>query len=877
MIIKTPKPRLSLLLGFLVLAVVLVLSLDKETIKEEAYATLDTIIAQDWGFASLTGLYGVSELGELGEGRGGTALGLIKSFPEMILVRVPRIVLSKLSGFPDRQPLERIDIDVKFQDYQTILEDREKALENRVLVDPREVNAKIRYKGKTYKARIRLKGDLYDHWRSKMRMSLRVSLKGDHTVLGFKRFSLHKPGSRQYPYDQVFQRFVRETGVITTRHNYIRVFVNGKSWGVMNIEEHMSKELLEKQQAKESIIFKFGDEQIWHHDRITSEPYPGYRLSDKYLFPSIYQENKYMERSISRRHFSYVAEKFSSGKILDVLDTDYYTRAAIAATVWNNFHTLSNGNTRHYFNPYTLKLEPITTDQGNFAEIDGDQNPILSMYDSPSTWIFALATASPVGQGRFNLNKDVVLAAAEDIPDIYDYYHGFFPNNAETDLTPLMHNVEKVRALAQAVDMPEEAGETLSQGAPTPEQVKHFFDHVLVRHYDDGRLKLFNLLDVPVALETIMYDGVPMDIAFPSVIPPSSDNNGVLEIKTDKTGVQDARFTVETSYGGYKRRTKNNYTFMTDLYNPLDHGNEKFPAFVQKKKQGYFIGAGKWHVKTPLVFDRPLTIEAGATLSFDNDAYFIIKGALHAQGEDGKPITFEPATDSWKGIYVLEAKEPSVLQYVTIKDTEALVDGMLSLTGAVNFYKSPVLVDHVHFDGTQAEDALNVVKSEFTIQNALFSSSRSDAFDSDFSKGKIMSTRYENIGGDAVDFSGSLVYIKGLETENVHDKAVSAGEESQLTVEDSVLTKVGAGIVSKDGSRVIARNIEVSDYALYAVMSYVKKDMFGPSELAVSGLEQNGQTPSLRQNGTTLYLEGQPVPEQDVNIEQLYSSEVMKK
>ena len=34
------------------------------------------------------------------------------------------------------------------------------------------------------------------------------------------------------------------------------VFVNGKSWGIMNIEEHMTKEFLEKQKRKESLLGK---------------------------------------------------------------------------------------------------------------------------------------------------------------------------------------------------------------------------------------------------------------------------------------------------------------------------------------------------------------------------------------------------------------------------------------------------------------------------------------------------------------------------------------------------------------------------------------------------------------------------------------------
>ena len=98
--------------------------------------------------------------------------------------------------------------------------------------------------GKTYKAEIRLKGDLYDHWESKNRVSLRVKLKNDKTILGFSAFSIQKPNTRQQPYDSTFQFLVRDTGGIAPVHKFANIFVNGEDWGIMNIEEHMSKEFL---------------------------------------------------------------------------------------------------------------------------------------------------------------------------------------------------------------------------------------------------------------------------------------------------------------------------------------------------------------------------------------------------------------------------------------------------------------------------------------------------------------------------------------------------------------------------------------------------------------------------------------------------------
>ena len=205
----------------------------------------DSAMAFDLGFSSLRNI-------SL-DPKYGTAFG----WSAGLLKKVPEIVFKNLRGFRSRPPINAINIDIKLQDYLQLLEDREKAMRIGFLHSPNKIKAKIFYKEKRYKAEIRLKGDMAQHWRSRHRMSLRVAIKGKHNILGFKKFSLHKVSARQFPYDHEFQSLMRRAGNLSAVHKYLRVFVNGKNWGIMNVEEHMSKELLEKQGRKDSIIVKF--------------------------------------------------------------------------------------------------------------------------------------------------------------------------------------------------------------------------------------------------------------------------------------------------------------------------------------------------------------------------------------------------------------------------------------------------------------------------------------------------------------------------------------------------------------------------------------------------------------------------------------------
>ena len=79
----------------------------------------------------------------------------------------------------------------------------------------------------------------------------------------------------------------------------------------------------------------------------------------------------------------------------------------------------------------------------------------------------------------------------------------------------------------------------------------------------------------------------------------------------------------------------------------------------------------------------------------------------------------------------------------------------------------------------------------------------------DISEGVIAFTYFENIGGDALDFSGSDVTINILNSKFVADKIVSAGEMSSIEVSNVKSTDSYSGIVSKDGSNVKITNIDL--------------------------------------------------------------------
>ena len=759
--------------------------------------------------------------------------------------------------------------------------DRDRAVKKGQLTNPVVVNAKLRYKGNKYDAKLRLKGDLSDHWLSSKRMSFRVKLKNKETIFGFNRFSVQKPRARQQPYDYVFQSLMRDVGNLASVHDFAHVFVNGVDWGIMDLEEHVSKEFLEKQKRKESAVVRFSNEEKWSYIKKTRAPYLLYRLSDPSLYVKLYGDKKYLKSSKYRRMYSYIAEQH---KIYNPIlyDSARLAKAHIMANAWGDFHTLHNNNSRYYFNPYTLKLEPITTDSSSFSPIEKlediryfyREGQYLSSFSSPSYTARLDENLSDVNDVIFN-----------KIQHHFDLVASLFPVERKKNVKVVKNNIRKIVKNKEyyLVNLPEKwigMKDVFSKKniLPTNQQASEFTEHLHIRHYADGTLELYNLIPDNVTVKGILFNGEPIsikDVIVPSYL--SSPEPTV--VKTKYKGIQDGMFTVKTQYQGFDRKVKNYITLVSDgIENPLilDTANEF--DFINKLDDNAFeIKQGNWSVNKPIIIDGDLHISPGVSLKFFKDSYMIIKGSLTAIGGEANPISLKAISDSWKGIYVLDADKKSHIKNVVISDLSALEDGLLKLTGGVTFYKSDVNFENVRISSVKAEDAINIVESKFILNSVYIDNTISDGLDSDFSKGSVAHSDFSDIGGDALDFSGSNVLIKETNVNKTKDKAVSAGEKSTLTVKDSKFSNIGVGIASKDGSMVTATNVEILDYELYAAMSYIKKDFYGIPSLVINKSSVTDGNAYIRQKSTDMTVDGIDIPETKISVKKLYKTKVMAK
>ena len=768
----------------------------------------------------------------------------VSSLSHMSFEKVPAMVKHALAQTPG------ISIDVKFLDLTTVMKDRERALNSGILEDPSWVPATVSYSGNNFEAAVSLKGDLADHWKNEDKFSLKVKLK-DGFIEGYERFSIQAPYTRQYPDNDIFLSFAKTNDVMANTMFYLPVTFNGMNWGVMNIEPTVDKYFLELAKEKDSLALKFDDQVEWNY-RIKSaanEYISAYKVFDSLFDINLMQKKAFSKQELKQQMFSYLLNKLRlSDKI--ILDEEKFCKAIVLSEIWNNQHAIHKSNTRYYFNPYTLKIEPILSDQGNYTKIASTTqtiNPKLYHLDER----FRLIAHEDNTSYRDCLASALKSISAKmvELDDITMHLHRHFPNDNEYNVDILKSNIEFIEKNFDTIFFPKLSSPKLNK---IPDSLSHnqLFNMktwVGLQQFNDGSLWLFNRLPINIKLLEIsngveqftftykdqilhpqdkLLSGYPTKnfIATPSIFQTNFVNKEApITVSLEVDGLQ-RKVTSEMVLPSYRR-----------IHNPLEFDpNKVLPNFIEIENDKCRIkGNQTIIVKNPLILNCQLIIEGGVNLKFTENAYLIVIGSLIIGSLDSNPVTMESlnSDQKWKGLYVVGNNSDVIIQNMKVSNISALSDGLLNLTGALSFYETNLEINKLDIENSLAEDAINVINSNFKFTNVSIVNTKSDAIDLDFSNGDVSKLYLSKIGGDAIDLSGSDVRLFDIDVFEVGDKALSIGESSKIDASNINISKAGVGIAVKDGSYALANNINMRENYYYDYMTYKKKDFYNTPSL----------------------------------------------
>ena len=824
--------------------------------------------------------------------------------------------------------LDEIRLDVKFKHFSKIEQKRKEALERDLLIssDADFVPGKISSTKQSFDCKLRLKGDLSDHWEGQ-KWSLRVRLKDGGAILGMSSFSLQNPVTRGYTSEWLYLESLRREDLLAVRYRFVNLTLNGKSMGIYALEEHFSKELVEAHKRREGIIVSFDEYRFW-------KTVP--QIQGNLEWGSVYQSADLQARSSKRIELSPALQKqkVAAFNLLrglqekklkgdEVFAPDRLGRFLAISRLWNAEHGFLMFNVDFYFDPITSRLEPIGRD-GNpggllenvYCYFSGNWHPGV-----PDNWVNQALRSPRIAKAYVKhlerVTRPSYLAMLQDqfkaeelhlrrilLKDLFLEDDALIWKSDGGLLTYdpwalLRNRAKRIR-------------DELTEGRPAMVYARPSKENP-----SDLEIVVRNALTQPIeiigfekdgrrwtAKETLSNPGISqLDPTGKNIVMPlqrfghtSFDGDYLFTLPSylEQNSTQNPKLPIENLYIILRILGMDLETHRLPI--PIDPSRfepEKLPfgkhtniisrpSFLHEDGDTIYVAPGNHEVTEDLIIppNRSLRLSPGTILRFGPKATLVSEGPILALGTENVPITLTAAKSTWPGLLIANANGRSELRHVRISKTAGIgheanpkgIDrGGWTLTGGVTFYHSPVDISHCKISDALAEDSLNIIASDFTLGHSVFSDVSSDAFDGDFVRGAITNCTFERIGGDAIDFSGSNVKIEKVRVYATADKAISAGEGSQVIASDCKFEEVGYGIASKDLSEVRADNLQMVKARVAALAAYQKKSLFGPSTIIAHGIKVTETSNHyLIQKGSSATIDGKNVEGIELNVDSLY-------
>lgn len=786
--------------------------------------------------------------------------------------------------------VDRLTFDITYDNFQKLNYKRQQALERGILVtdDDSWVSAQIRYNGAIMRCKIRLKGDLPDHL-TEDQWSLRVNLRDDSTLYGMKRFSLQNPGTRNYIHEWIFHQAAKREGLIALRYHFVNVTINGEEKGLYALEESFEKRLLENNQRREAPIIKFNEDPWWVESGGYVRDYALPGAGHYYSLPiDMFQTNKTLADSALARQFSIardLLEGFRNGELgaSDVFDIEQQAKYFALIDLLGGFHALNTIQLRFYFNPITAKLEPIAFD-ANAGRLTPEISALFKP-DEENPW---------TGDLRQRYTGDLFADRAFfrhylrelDRFSQPEYLESLFSALDET----LTAELDRIYSDHPEYSFERSVYETNRLFIRSfLEPVSGVIAHLQYSGVDTLTLQIAATQELPIEITTIEFaDQSTQRFSSPLFIPgkelPEPGSWTELRIKlTDGSEDRKATAVRYRVLGLTQERTAQltpwtapNVNGLSQALRSRDSSLERYDFLVVDERAATIsVTPGRWRIDGILMIPAGyrFLIGPGTALEFSTHSSQIISySPLEFRGRAENPVTIRATGDvRGAGIAVLNAMELSRLDHVRFENLSAPDNELASLTGALTFYKSPVEARNCVFSDNNSEDALNCVLSSYRLIGCIFRDIQSDAFDGDYSDGEIVDCGFFDCGNDAIDVSGSKIYVQGVRVTAALDKALSVGEGSSATVEGLLARNCEIAVASKDNSIVTISDLKL-DSCNVGFTVFQKKSEFGPAVITINGFDTSGvRVPFLVEARSRLEIDGDVIVTDQTQVkDQLY-------
>ena len=765
--------------------------------------------------------------------------------------------------------LDKIDLDIKFEDVVILENERDKAIKEGSLgLKDRltRVNAILKFKDKEIKSRIRLKGDRKMHFVKKKHSSYNIYLSKDKFIYGANSFSIHKPGARNYIHEWIFIEMMGDLGLIKPRYEFFNLGINGSDNGLYVFEEKMGKEILERNKRRNGPILGVHTE----FNRSTQNPI--FQIYDKQFWNR--PENIDLAK-IAIKKFSEFLKGQRATK--DTFDLDKFGAFFAVIDLTYTSHAMFP-NSKFYYNPISGLFEPIPRDghrmlpnynkfnmnyydrilidsiyKAESAEIQGGN---LQITEDRQWWIKKFFTNQD-GKLNHNFYKIYLKYLTKISSD--DYLEKFF-NNRKKEISKINSHIysdyfyyASTREYGPGLyyfkksDLFHRANVVRERLLTKDKIISAIIDNngnlvidIAYPYFSKGE-NLIRLDDLKVSY--IICDSLKDKNKIIDKQINVISKNSIIKIDLDNIDLNKCKTVriIDEKLDKIHLVKINRLNSIYDFNEFKVNKDNTFLKFFNKIDNNLYLADNKVTVDEDLFIPSGMNIviKPNQKLYLINSSFIMSKSPWFADGSNGEIIISGFANNNGGGLMISNTDKESYFNNVKFSNLNGYHSNKeFIIHGGINFYKTKVFLKNITFEKMFSEDAINIVNSNFNIEYVNFIDTKHDSIDFDFSNGNLNHAKFINTDNDAIDFSGSNADITNLYFEKIGDKSISVGENSIINISNVKAFQSYVGIASKDGSTVNAKKIYMTDVKL-PFISFNKKNEYKPAKMYLSEVDLN--------------------------------------
>ena len=774
-------------------------------------------------------------------------------------------------------------------------------------------DASITNKNKIINTNIRLKGNRSIHYKNIKNSSYKFNIKGQNTFLGLKKFSLQKPRIRNYMHEWIFHELMSEGDLIKLKYDFMYFNLNGQNMGLYVLEEGFGKELLERNKRRNGPIFS------------VDESYELEKLKESKL--EIYDDKTWLKEeniNVAKKGIQNLKNFFNGKSNIDeIFDIKKWAWFFAVVDLTYTEHGAIHTNVKFYYNPINGKFEPIPYDGHRRP-----QNYSKHLFDFDHSTTFDRATKNTKITDEFlskffysdikkeSLNKKFYFEYIKAVKKISskDFLDKFFASRKK--------GIEKITSAIYTDSFIFDYDHRRKSGVGL-----YYFDKNDIYFRASKLLNVFSPKKTSIFIEEdgdklIIYNKHihNINLNLTEIVCDTNIDNAIVvnkialnsSLKFPKHTLDKKDFLINDSncnFLSFGDSDNNKFHKKVDKingnYQLSDIKIDNYKKYFKQVNSDLFLKEESVIISENILIPEnyKVIIKGGEKIILRDNAFIFSKSPWKIGSKSEKVFIGGQKDNFGGGILITDTEHTSSIyntdfsylaglrksnfnnssintttsynenginQYFenisTVNNNPTNFENEFVILGSVNFYEADVEINEVKFERISSEDAINIFRSNFKINNFTSNENLSDAIDIDFSFGEIKTAYFKDIGNDAIDLSGSNVNINNISLNNVGDKLISVGEKSTVNIIDIKASQSYIGIVSKDGSNTKASKINFNNVKI-PFSAYKKKSEYDFGKLSLSQiLVEKDYVKWIKDEGSIITMDGVDVGAESENI-----------